>query len=81
MYPEIYQMPDAIAITDLDYEEFIEENSRIFQAWKGALTHTELCRMDIYTRFKYITCLLQQIEERKKQTKEEEEKIKNASRR
>ena len=38
-----------------------------FEYWKGALTHTELCKMDIMTRYKYIEELNKFLREKQKQ--------------
>jgi len=45
----------------------------MFEAWKGALTHTELCRMDLDSRFRYLQCLEEQAKRKAKQIEQMED--------
>ena len=64
----------AILLTDLDYDIFIKQNSFIFKAWKGGLTHDQLCRLDLETRFKYWECLEEQLRKEEEQITKAEAK-------
>lgn len=66
-YPVEIEWNQAIGIIDVDYDVFIRDNAFIFEHWKGALSHSELCKMDVMTRYKYIQHLNKFIKEKQKQ--------------
>lgn len=72
VYPEVYKLIDAIEWTDINYDEFIEMNAAFFEMWKGALSHSELCKMNILTRYKYFEQMQEYIEKRNKEAKKGE---------
>ena len=48
---------------------FLEENAVIFECWKGALNHEQLCRLSVHERYKYIEQLNFFIEEKRKKNR------------
>lgn len=71
MYNQNLSIADALGITDLDYIIFLKENAVIFEFWKGALTHEQLCRIDLETRRIYIEELNKQIKDKNRRKQAE----------
>jgi hypothetical protein len=69
VYNQNLSIADALSLTDLDYDIFLKENADIFRLWKGALSHEQLCKIDLNTRFKYIKEVNKQIKERNEANK------------